>query len=179
MSNNRLDVRSNVIRRSIMVVLLFTLFTMMTSTALAYNQGSQSTPSHTVASFANLPSGGGGPSGTVDLQWDSQTKALTAIVHLSGLQPESSYANHIHAGNCSTEGTLLYPFNNVVTDAYGNGIATTTINNIVDGIPASGWNIKVHSGPTAKASPMLCGNVVNPEGATSVSFPLSLVDPMA
>jgi hypothetical protein len=159
-----------------MVVLLFILFTMMSFTAFAYNQGLQS---HTVTSLVKLPSGGGGPSGTADLQWDPQTKALTATVRLSGLQPESSYANHIHAGNCSPiEGQMLYPFNNVVTDAAGNGTATTTINNITDGIPASGWHVTVHSGPTAEYSPMLCGNVVNPGGARSVSVPLVLVAPM-
>jgi len=159
-----------------MVVLLFTLFAMTSVAAFAYGQSIQSPQSQ------NTPSSGGGgtaPAGTANLQWNPQTKALTAIVHLSGLQPDSSYANHIHAGNCATggeaEGKMLYPFNNVVTDADGNGTATTTINNVTGGIPASGWHIVVHSGPTAEASPLLCGNVVNPTGATSVSVPLSLV----
>jgi len=159
-----------------MVILLFTLFTMTSFAAFAYGQNIQSPQSQ------NTPFGGDGgttPAGTANLQWNPQTKALTAIVHLSGLQPDSSYANHIHAGNCATggeaEGKMLYPFNNVVTDATGNGTATTIVNEIIGGIPASGWHIVVHNGSTAETSPLLCGNVVNPTGATAVSVPLSLV----
>lgn len=176
MRNNILRIRSSVVRGSIMVVLLFTLFTMTSFAAFAYGQSIQSPQSQ------NAPFGGGGgtaPAGTANLQWNPQTKALTAIVHLSGLQLDSSYANHIHAGNCATggeaEGKMLYPFNNVVTDAAGNGTATTTVNDITGGIPASGWHIVVHNGSTAETSPLLCGNVVNPTGTTSVSVPLSLV----
>lgn len=158
-----------------MIVLLFTLFTMMSFTAFASNQSLQNSQSHTFTSLVNVPSSGGGPSGTADLQWNPQTKALTATVYLTGLQPGSSYANHLHAGDCSTGGKMLYPFNNVVTDATGNGTATTTINNITGGIPASGWDIMVHTGPTAEASRLLCGNVVNPEGATAVTVLLSAI----
>jgi hypothetical protein len=154
-----------------MVVLLFTLFTMTSFAAFAYDQGAQS------SQFQNIPfGGGGGPSGNANLQWNPQTKALTAIVHLSGLQPNSSYANHIHAGSCAIGGKLLYPFNNVITDAAGIGTANTTVNNITGGIPASSWNITVHHGPTAEAHPLLCGNIANPNGATSVSVLLSPVD---
>ena len=112
------------------------------------------------------------------MQWNPQTKTLTATVYISGFQPGDSYANHIHTGNCSAEGKLLYPFNNLVTDAAGSGTATTTLNNMTDGIPASGWNIMVHSGPTAEASGLLCGNITNPKGETAVSVPLSLMAPM-
>ena len=176
MSNNLAYIRGNVVRRSIMFVLLFTLFTMMSSTAFASNQGLQSTQSHTVTSLANIPSGGAGPSGTADLQWNPQTKALTATVHFSGLQPGGTYANHIHAGDCSIEGKMLYPLNDIVTDAAGNGTATTTVNNITGGMPASGWDITVHAGPTAEAARLLCGNIVNPNGATSVSVSLSPIE---
>jgi len=162
-----------------MAVLLFTLLTMMSSTTWAYNQGLQSPQSHTVTSLAKVPASGAGPAGTADLQWDPQTKALTVTVSLSGLQPGSSYANHIHAGDCSTEGKLLYPFDNVVTDGTGTGTTTTTINNIANGIPASGWDVMIHNGPTAAASRLLCGNIVNPNGATEVTVPLSLVEPMS
>jgi hypothetical protein len=159
-------------------MLLFALFTMTSFTAFADGQDTQSVQSQTAPSFVNVPSGGGGPSGTADLQWNPQTKVLTAIVHLSGAQPGSNYANHIHAGTCSTAGKILYPLNNVVTDVTGNGTATTTINNIAGGILASGWDVMVHSGPTAETSPMLCGDVVNPMGATSELVSLSSVHAM-
>jgi hypothetical protein len=172
MRNNILRTRNNAVRGTIMVVLLFTLFTMMSFTAFASDQHIQSSRSHTVTSFVNAPSG------NANLQWNPQTMALTATLQLSGLQPGSNHAAHIHAGNCSTEGKMLYPFNNVVADTAGNGISITTIDNITGGIPASGWDVTVHSGPTAEASPLLCGEIVNPTGAISVTVPLSAVDPM-
>jgi hypothetical protein len=96
---------------------------MMSFTALAHDQKRQGSRSSTVTSLQNAPSG------TADLRWNPQGKALTATLHLSGLQPGSNHAAHIHAGACSSRGKILYPFNNVVADAAGNGIAVTTINN--------------------------------------------------
>jgi hypothetical protein len=163
----------NAFRSTIMAVLLFTLFTTASFTAFASGQGStQSSQLSKNALFS-----GGAPSGNVDLQWNPQTKVLTATLHVSGLASGSSYAAHIHTGTCETRGGILYPFNEVITDATGNGTSTTTINNVTGGIPASGWNITVHSGPTAETSSMLCGNVVNQTGAVSVSVPLNMVDP--
>jgi len=175
MSDNRPYTTSNVVRGSIMLVLLCALFTLISSVAFAAMQSSQS---HTVRSLANVPASGAGPAGTVDLRWDEQTRVLTATVSVSGLQAGSSYANHIHAGDCSVEGKLLYPLNDLVADATGSGTATTTINNITNGIPTSGWDVMVHNGPTAAANTLLCGNVVNTNGATEVSVPLSLMAPM-
>ena len=162
--------KSHIIRASTLVILLFTLFTTMSITAFAHNLNTQS--SHSPSSGAITPSG------MTNLQWDPQTQTLTVTVHLNGLQPGMSYANHIHAGDCSTEGKMLYPFNNVITDAAGNGTATTTLNNMTGGIPASGWDIVVHNGPTDKAARLLCGNIVTPNGATSVTVSLSPVDPI-
>lgn len=54
----------------------------------------------------------------------------------------------------------------------------TTLKNITGGISANGWDIIVHRGATAETGRLLCGNVVNPGGATSVSVSLSPVDPM-
>lgn len=178
MSNNLPHIRNNIARGSITAVLLFALLTVVSFTASAYNQVSQSPQSRTATSLANAPSSGAGPTGTVDLQWDPQTKALTAIISVSGLQPESSYANHIHAGDCSAAGKILYPLNNLATDATGSATATTTINNITGGIPASGWCVMIHNGPTDAESGLLCGNVVNTNGATEVTVPLSLMTPM-
>ena len=162
MRKNILLTRSDAVRGSLMAVLLFTLLTMTSLTASASDQRMQGSRSTMAAA----------PSGTAVLLWNAQTKALTATLHLSGLQPMSNHAAHIHSGPCSKEGNILYPFNNVVADANGNVTSMTTIQNVTGGIPASGWNITVHSGSTAQTSTLLCGDVVNPKGATSVSVPL-------
>ena len=167
MKKTILRTRSRIVRGSIMVVLLFTLFTMMSLTAFASDQHRQGSRSTLVAA----------PSGNAQLQWNPQTKALTVTLHVSGLQPRSNHAAHIHAGPCSREGKILYPFKNIVADTAGNATSKTTFKNVPGGIPASGWDITVHRGPTAQTGTLLCGNVVNPKRTPSVSIPLSTMMP--
>jgi hypothetical protein len=148
------------------LVLLLTLFTMMSVTAFAQSQKRQGLRAHTISSLQSVLSG------RADLQWNPQSKVLTATLHLSGLQPGSNHAAHIHAGTCSSRETILYPFKNVIANADGNAVSTTTFTNVTGGIPATGWNITVHVGPTAQTGTLLCGNVVNPMRATSLAIPL-------
>lgn len=164
MRNNMLRNKRSVVQGSMLVVLLLTLFAMMSFTASVHAQKRQDSP--LVAPLQNAPSG------TADLKWNPQSKALTATLHLSGLQPGSNHAVHIHTGTCSPKERILYPFKNVVADKAGKVVEITTINNVTGGIPATGWNITVHKGPTAQTGDLLCGNVVNPKKATSVSIPL-------
>lgn len=158
--------KSSVLRGSIIVVLLLTLFTMMSFSALANDHHRSGLHTSTMTALQNAPSG------IAALNWNPQSKALTATLNLRGLQPGSNHAAHIHAGTCSSKGTILYPFKNVVANAAGNGTSVTTINNIAGGIPATGWNITVHSGPTAQTGDLVCGNVVNAKKAAAVSVPL-------
>jgi hypothetical protein len=163
--------RNSITRGSIIVALLILLATLH-STTFAHNQGGQSL--HTTVSLRHTPHG------KADLTWDSQTTTLTVAIKLSGLQAQTSHPAHIHSGDCSIDGPIVYPLNNVVADAAGNGTSSTTINNVTGGIPATGWHINVHSGPTlqtpAEALVISCGNVVNQQTATnrtqSVSVPL-------
>jgi hypothetical protein len=172
MRNNLLRYKSCLVLKSIMVVLLFTLFTTVSFPTFAHEQIRQDSHSHTVSSLQNAPSG------RANLTWNPQSKALTATLSLHGLQPGSNHAAHIHAGTCSSMGKILYGFKNVVADAAGNGTSMTTINNVTGGIPAKGWQITVHRGSTAQTGDLLCGNVSNPMRVTSVSFPFSPVSVM-
>jgi CHRD domain-containing protein len=151
---------------------LLTLLAILHSTTFAHKQNGQDL--HTMVSLQHAPHG------TADLTWNPQATTLTVTMKLSGLQAQTSHPAHIHSGDCSTDGDSVYPLNHVVADAAGNGISTTTINNVTGGIPATGWHITVHSGPTlqtpAEALAISCGNVVNQQRATnttqSVSVPL-------
>jgi ABC-type transport system involved in cytochrome c biogenesis permease subunit len=172
MRNNMLRNKSSFVRGSIMVVLLLTLFTMMSFTAFAYDQSRQGSGSHTVSSLGNVPTG------RAYLSWNPQSKALSAYLYLNGLQPRSNHAAYIHAGTCSMAGKILYPLKNVVADTSGRATSASTISNVTGGIPVRSWAIMVHSGPTARTSDLLCGNVVNPQRATSVTVPLSATHPM-
>jgi len=104
-------------------------------------------------------------SGYALLTWDPITHSLTVSLNLASLTPHSTHPAHIHLGNCSMMGNILYPLNNVVADGNGRYIGTTIIANVTNGIPASGWYVNVHHGPGLatpdQMAPIACGNIVN------------------
>jgi hypothetical protein len=112
----------------------------------------------------NAAPGSGGSemaSGTARLALSGTT--LTVRLTLSGLQPHSSHAAHIHAGSCLNQGgAVIYPLSNVVAGATGNASETTTVKN-VKSIPASGWYVNVHYSTNLTTQtgfqPITCGNV--------------------
>jgi len=112
------------------------------------------------------------PSGNAKLRWNPRSQELTVTLQVSGLQPGSSHAAHIHAGACSAVGKILHPFQDIVADKAGNATLTTTIYKQVGGIPPTGWNITVHKGATTETGTLLCGDVVNPHRLLTASVPL-------
>ena len=99
-------------------------------------------------------------SGTAQLTISGST--LTVKLTLSGLQPGSSHAAHIHTGSCESQGAVIYPLSNVIADASGKSISTTTIKN-VSSIPGRGWYVHVHYSTDIATqtgfNPIACGNV--------------------
>lgn len=106
------------------------------------------------------------PHGSASLSWNAPTMDLTVTITLTGLAPNSTHPAHIHAGDCSVNGAIIIPLNNVVTNGTGSATSMTVIPGIQNGIPSSGWYINVHNGPTLgsadQASPITCGNVHAP-----------------
>ena len=88
---------------------------------------------------------------------------LTVTLTLTGLQPGSSHAAHIHAGSCQSQGAVVHPLNNVIADRSGNYHGTTTIQK-VSSLPGSGWYVNVHSSTDLSTqtgfNPIACGNVM-------------------
>ncbi len=105
------------------------------------------------------------PTGTATLKWNPNNKKLWVTVTMTGLAPNSTHPEHIHAGDCDDNGAIVYMLNNIVADGGGNGSVTTVISNVKGGIPASGWYVNVHNGPglstDAQFTPIACGNVSN------------------
>jgi hypothetical protein len=70
----------------------------------------------------------------------------------------------------------IYPLNMMTANAQGRATTTTTIANVRNGIPSSGWFLDVHNGPHLKPSlqflPIVCQNIVNTN--TSTSAPQSI-----
>lgn len=87
---------------------------------------------------------------------------LTVKLTISGLEPNSKHAAHIHAGSCESQGVVVYPLKTVVADASGKANVTTTISN-VSSIPSSGWYVNVHHSTDLSTQtgfdPIACGNV--------------------
>jgi Cu/Zn superoxide dismutase len=90
---------------------------------------------------------------------------LALKITLSGLQPNSSHAAHIHAGSCESQGAPIVMLNPVVANAQGIGTSITTI----DHLPSSsnGLYINVHAGATmgdlqqaTLFNPIACGDLL-------------------
>jgi hypothetical protein len=108
--------------------------------------------------------------GNALLLWSPQVHTLTVTVSVSGLVPNSVHPNHIHLGNCTSNGAIQYPLQNIVADKNGKASATTIIPNVANDIPANGWYLNIHQGPglatMSQMAPIYCGNIVNSSANT-------------
>lgn len=111
------------------------------------------------------------PNGTADLSWDPSGKTVTVKLMLTGLAPKSMHPSHIHAGSCSNQGKVLYPLQNIVADDKGVATVTSTVKDVANGVPASGWYVNVHNGPGLSTDdqflPIVCGDVSNSNTSTT------------
>jgi len=110
------------------------------------------------------------PVGTSDLTWNAADQTLTVKVTMTGLAPSSTHPAHVHAGDCSSNGDIVYPLKPIVADSLGAGTSETTIAGVKDGIPAKGWYLNVHNGPNLspdiQAAPVACANITNSTTST-------------
>jgi hypothetical protein len=166
---------------ALVVVGLFLLTACSTSGSATPSSGTTSAPAVSgVAANAILTHS---PSGTADLTWDPHTHLLAVKVALNGLAPNSIHPAHIHAGSCKSEGKVVYTLPNIVANAAGSATVSTSIKDVVDGIPATGWYVNVHNGPglvsQMQALPIACGDVQNPNASlkTAQSVQTTLAAP--
>jgi hypothetical protein len=114
------------------------------------------------------------PTGSANLLYDATNHILTVTVSLSGLAPNSIHPAHIHPGSCAqpSGNQIVHSLNNMVADATGRASTTKAFTNVQGGIPAAGWYINVHNGPQVTTADqdvsISCGDVLNPQQATSV-----------
>jgi CHRD domain len=85
-----------------------------------------------------------GVTGSATVTYNAATNMTTVKVTVKGLEPGSLHPEHIHAGNCSSNGAVLWPLNTIKANAMNTGTATTTFK-------GSAMNkadhINVHLGP--------------------------------
>jgi hypothetical protein len=90
---------------------------------------------------------------------------LVVTVTVSGLEPTSTHAVHIHTGSCQSQGGIAYGFpadKYLKADGSGKATETVTFDNVTS-IPTSGWYVNVHRGTNMQSSidfdPIACGAV--------------------
>ncbi|AOW91929.1 hypothetical protein BFN03_02365 [Rhodococcus sp. WMMA185] len=109
------------------------------------------------------------PRGTATLNYNSDDRTLGVEVDVTGLQPDSTHAVHVHSGSCAAQGDVVYPVPDLQADESGSATSTTTIDDVDSPPPATGWYVNVHMGasdqiadngtPTMLFAPILCGDV--------------------
>jgi CHRD domain len=140
-----------------------------TSTTTTASTGS------TTAAFAIHADLKHSPKARADLTWSATNQDLRVKITATGLAPSSAHPVHIHLGSCAknTMGKMLYTLTTLQSDAHGNGTSETIIQGVQNGIPASGWYINIHNGPTLntelEARPIACGDVTNGQAATQTN----------
>jgi hypothetical protein len=127
-------------------------------------------PTSAYAAFTSLRKA---PTGSVQLTWSPTTHHLTVSLWMTGLAPSSRHPAHIHSGSCAKTGGVLYMLPTVFANSAGNASYTTTLSNVRNGIPRSGWSINVHNGPNLSPAtqyqPIACGNIFNATTSTRVT----------
>lgn len=115
------------------------------------------------------------PTGNATLHYDAQGQRLIVTLVLIGLAPNSIHPAHIHAGICAkpaATNNVVFVLNTIKANGKGQAATTTIIPNVPNGIPATGWYINVHNGPTmatvSQDTPISCGDILNPNQASSV-----------
>jgi len=150
------------IRTGFLAALLVLTLTVITSFAVfAHERDNEGSQAH--ATLRHMPHG------AATLFWSPMTHTLKVTLTVTGLQDNSSHPAHIHMGSCATNGPIIIPLTDVKADAGGNAVSTTMIPNMMNGIPATGWFINVHAGPTladGQATPITCGDIVNHHTST-------------
>src|SRR5919197_942679 len=66
-----------------------------------------------------------GVTGSATVSYNAATKMTTVKVTVKGLEPGSSHPEHIHAGNCSSNGPVLTVLKPIKANVMHTGTATT------------------------------------------------------
>ena len=91
------------------------------------------------------PESGSKVGGTAIITTSGST--FTVRLEATGLRPSSTHPAHIHAGTCGSNGPIVYPLENLVSNGAGDAVSNTWIHHPYQ-VPASGWYVEIHQGPS-------------------------------
>jgi hypothetical protein len=113
--------------------------------------------------------------GAAAVTYDPSAQTISVTVNASGLTP-GAHAAHIHVGSCAAQGPVQYMLTDFTADAHGRIVnETRTVTGVTAPLPATGWYLNLHQGnssniltaagnPTINFRPLLCGDIVTPQG---------------
>jgi hypothetical protein len=113
-----------------------------------------------IGAIGTLAAGGASTaSGTASFQTLSDNTTRVSVT-LTGLEPNSKHAGHIHEGACAAQGRVVVPLDDISADATGNGSMTKTVETAK--IPAGGY-VQYHQRASNDASGagagIACGDI--------------------
>lgn len=115
------------------------------------------------------PASKSGVHGRALLSLNPKTQVLVVTVTARGLKPNSSHPEHIHKGTCAHYGAIVYGLKNLIANKKGIGRSVTSVRG-VKVIPAKGWIVNIHLGPSLVGkglTQIACGPVVGGKGGSS------------
>jgi hypothetical protein len=118
------------------------------------------------------------PSGTVALNWDPQSKNITAKLQMTGFTPGSTYATNIQQGTCATMGDVAVPFRGVTADGAGAINASVTSQQPAPGglLPHTALNLHLDAGAQLASpselgyAPIACADITAAVTATTLAM---------
>ena len=139
---------------------------------VSQNNSSAGIPNAAVTVGADLKHS---PIASADLTWNAANQQLQVTIKATGLAPNSTHPVHVHVGTCANnaQGQMLYTLTPLKADNHGNGKSDTNIKGVQTGIPASGWYVNIHNGPTLntelEARPIACGDIKTTQAAAQAN----------
>ncbi len=105
-------------------------------------------------------------SGTANLSITAGS--LEVMIDVSGLEPSSSHAVHIHKGSCASQGAVVHALPPLTADATGHATLSATVTG-VSAIPEGVWYLNIHRVTTIATGqtdfdPILCGDIGGSSG---------------
>jgi Cu/Zn superoxide dismutase len=105
------------------------------------------------------------PRGSVTVSWNPATHTVLVTGRMTGLAPNSIHPMHIHKGSCANQGGVVHPLPDLKADANGDATIKAAVPGVKEGIPAAGWYLNVHTGPTLAPAnqfrPIACVDLKN------------------
>mgnify|MGYP001032313757 FL=1 len=108
--------------------------------------------------------------GTASFRYNGSTQTLAVRVKVSGLQPYSQHAAHLHTGSCAAQGAVVLMLPDLVANRQGVASATDTLTKVAMPPHTGSEYLNLHLGatsqivtsagqPTMLFQPLACGAV--------------------